>query len=33
MHAFFEFLAKNPFILLFVTVGMAVWVGKFTVKG
>jgi putative transport protein len=33
MHAFFEFLGANPYILLFFTVGMAVWVGKFSVKG
>jgi putative transport protein len=33
MHAFFEFLRQNPYILLFFTVGMAVFVGKFSVKG
>ncbi len=33
MHAFFEFLRSNPYILLFFTVGMAVLVGKFNVKG
>jgi len=33
MHSFFEFLRANPYILLFFTVGMAVLVGKFTVKG
>ncbi|HWB04098.1 MAG TPA: TrkA C-terminal domain-containing protein [Verrucomicrobiales bacterium] len=33
MHAFFEFLQRNPYILLFFTVGMAVLVGKFNVKG
>jgi putative transport protein len=33
MQAFFEFLKANPYILLFFTVGMAVWVGKFSVKG
>jgi putative transport protein len=33
MSAFFEFLQKNPYILLFFTVGMAVLVGKFNVKG
>jgi putative transport protein len=33
MQAFFQFLADNPYILLFFTVGMAVWVGKFSVKG
>ncbi len=33
MEAFFQFLAANPFLLLFLTVGLAVWVGKFSVKG
>src|SRR5688572_144267 len=33
MQAFFQFLGDNPYILLFFTVGMAVWVGKFSVKG
>src|SRR5687768_18366138 len=33
MGAFFTFLGENPYILLFFTVGMAVWVGKFSVKG
>ena len=33
MGAFFEFLKANPFLLLFLTVGLAVWVGKFSVKG
>ncbi len=33
MQAFFQFLQDNPYILLFFTVGMAVWVGKFSVKG
>src|SRR5687767_8736314 len=33
MKAFFEFLLANPYILLFLTVGLAVWVGKFSVKG
>ncbi|MCI0587711.1 MAG: transporter [Planctomycetes bacterium] len=33
MKGFFEFLAANPYVLLFFTVGMAVWVGKFSVKG
>lgn len=33
MQAFFEFLAANPFILLFVTVGMAVWLGRQSVAG
>ena len=33
MHSFFEFLRQNPYVLLFFTVGMAVFVGKFSVKG
>ncbi len=33
MEAIFKFLAANPFILLFVTVGLAVWIGRFAVKG
>jgi len=33
MVAFFEFLKSNPFVLLFLTVGLAVWFGRFTVKG
>src|SRR5512139_1930912 len=33
MEAFFKYLAANPFLLLFLTVGLAVWVGRFSVKG
>ena len=33
MEAFFHFLQTNPFLLLFVTVGLAVWIGRFSVKG
>ena len=33
MKSFFEFLLAQPYILLFLTVGLAVWVGKFTFKG
>ena len=33
MQALFEFLRANPFLLLFVTVGLAVWIGRFAVKG
>jgi putative transport protein len=33
MEGFFQFLQSNPFLLLFVTVGLAVWIGKFSVKG
>jgi putative transport protein len=33
MEAVFQFLRANPFLLLFVTVGLAVWIGRFSVKG
>ena len=33
MDAFFAWLAANPFILLFVTVGMAVWLGRRSIAG
>jgi putative transport protein len=33
MKAFFEFLAANPYILLFFTVGTAVAIGKIAIKG
>ena len=33
MQVFFQFLADNPYILLFFTVGMAVFVGKGSIKG
>src|SRR5689334_18078359 len=33
MQSFFQFLADNPYILLFLTVGLAVLVGRFSVKG
>lgn len=33
MTAFFQFLAKNPFILLFFVVGLSIWVGKLSFKG
>ena len=33
MEAFFEYLKANPFLLLFLTVGLAVLIGKFSVKG
>jgi putative transport protein len=33
MEALFQFLQANPFLLLFVTVGLAVWIGRFSVKG
>jgi putative transport protein len=33
MGAFFQYLQSNPFLLLFLTVGLAVWIGRFSVKG
>src|SRR5258708_39425643 len=33
MQAFFQFLQQNPYLLLFFTVGLAIWVGRFSVKG
>jgi putative transport protein len=33
MEAIFQYLKANPFLLLFLTVGLAVWVGRFSVKG
>lgn len=33
MQAVFQFLAANPYILLFVTVGLAVWLGRQSVAG
>jgi putative transport protein len=33
MEGFFVFLKANPYILLFLTVGLAVLVGKFSIKG
>lgn len=33
MQAFFQWMAANPFALLFFAVGLAVWVGKFSFKG
>ena len=33
MQAFFHFLATNPYILLFIAVGLAVWIGRQTVMG
>jgi len=33
MQALFGFLAANPYVLLFVTVGLAVWLGRQTVAG
>jgi putative transport protein len=33
MQAAFKFLADNPYLLLFFAVGLAVWVGRFNIKG
>jgi len=33
MQAAFEFLAANPYMLLFVTVGLAVWIGRQSIAG
>lgn len=33
MKSFFDWLAANPFALLFFAVGLAVWVGRFSFKG
>jgi putative transport protein len=33
MQGFFSFLAANPYILLFLTVGLSVWIGRQTVAG
>jgi putative transport protein len=33
MQGFFGFLAANPYILLFLTVGLSVWIGRQTVAG
>lgn len=33
MQALMQFLAANPYILLFLTIGLSVWVGRFSVKG
>jgi putative transport protein len=33
MEGFFSYLNGSPFILLFITVGLSVWMGRFSVKG
>jgi putative transport protein len=33
MQAFFGFLAANPYILLFMTVGLAIWIGRQSIAG
>src|SRR3569832_1228365 len=33
MQGFFEFLQQNPYLLLFFVVGLAVWIGRASIKG
>jgi putative transport protein len=33
MQAVFDFLGKNPYILLFLTVGLSVWIGRWKIAG
>jgi len=33
VEALFKFLQANPYLLLFLTVGLAIWMGRFSVKG
>jgi len=33
VEAIFKFLAANPYLLLFLTVGLAIWIGRFSIKG
>src|SRR5436189_5343096 len=33
MQAFFSFLQSNPYLLLFFVVGLAVWIGRASIKG
>jgi putative transport protein len=33
VEAFFKFLQANPYLLLFLAVGLAVWIGRFSFKG
>jgi len=33
MGSFFQYLAANPYILLFVTVGLAIWIGRQSIAG
>jgi putative transport protein len=33
VEGLFKFLAANPYLLLFLTVGLAVWIGRFAIKG
>ncbi|MFL6812761.1 MAG: transporter, partial [Bradyrhizobium sp.] len=33
MQSFFSFLQNNPYLLLFFVVGLAVWIGRASIKG
>src|SRR3954466_13918470 len=33
MQGFFTFLQQNPFLLLFFVVGLAIWIGRASIKG
>ena len=33
MQGFFTFLQQNPYLLLFFVVGLAVWIGRASIKG
>ena len=33
MAGVFSFLQQNPYLLLFLVVGLAVWIGRITIKG
>src|SRR6186713_2415808 len=33
MQGFFQFLQQNPYLLLFFVVGLAVWIGRASIKG
>lgn len=33
MQALMQYLAANPYVLLFLTIGLAVWAGRFSIKG
>src|ERR1044072_7444954 len=33
MQGFFQYLQQNPYLLLFLVVGLAVWIGRANIKG
>ena len=33
MKSFFAFLQQNPYLLLFLVVGVSVWIGRLNIKG